>query len=38
MKSKAKEVKEVADMVEGIRSVKMEIDYSKKEAARSIVS
>jgi len=25
-------------MVEGIRSVKGEIDYSKKEAARSIVS
>ena len=35
MKSKAREMD---DMVEGIRSVKGEIDYSKKEAARSIVS
>jgi len=30
--------REVPDMIEGIRNVKQEIDYSKKEAARSIVT
>jgi hypothetical protein len=38
IKSRAQEVEEIEDMVEGVRNVTNEIDYGSKDAARAMLA